>query len=190
LPDQSGSVGQGGYPSVGSRPQITPNVKVGGSSARPAPPPGGFVSAADPASAPATALAASPTRVSTSPNAALARCAHTYQGCNLSGADLADVNLQGAKLQGANLQNADLAGANLAGADLAGANLQDASLSGADLAGADLAGANVQGADLAGADLNGANLKGANLKGISWSHTTCPGGTDSDNDAGTCERHP
>jgi uncharacterized protein YjbI with pentapeptide repeats len=59
------------------------------------------------------------------------------------------------------------------------ANLQDANLHGADLTGA----------NLTGADLTGANLHGADLTGVIWSNTTCPDGTNSNNDGGTCAKN-
>ena len=37
--------------------------------------------------------------------------------------------------------------------------------------------------------LTGANLTGANLTGVTWSSTTCPDGTNSNNDSGTCSGH-
>ena len=58
-----------------------------------------------------------------------------------------------------------------------------------DLARADLQGANLQGGYLAGADLLAANTKGANLSGVIWMNTTCPDGTSSSNDGGTCQNH-
>jgi uncharacterized protein YjbI with pentapeptide repeats len=62
-----------------------------------------------------------------------------------------------------------------------GTNLTDDNLQNADLAGVDLANA-----DLTGAILTGADLAGANLAGVLWSDTTCPDGTNSDNDGETC----
>jgi uncharacterized protein YjbI with pentapeptide repeats len=45
-------------------------------------------------------------------------------------------------------------------------------------------------ANLTGANLTGANLKGAiGLNTVIWSGTTCPDGTDSDNDGSTCIGH-
>jgi Bacterial Ig-like domain (group 3)/Pentapeptide repeats (8 copies) len=110
-------------------------------------------------------------------------------GCNLSGLNLAGAQLPGANLSGANLNGTDLSGADLSGANLSGANLNKADLSGADLAGADLAGANLNGADLTGADLSGADVAGANLNKVTWSGTTCPDGTNSNTDGGTCTGH-
>ncbi|HEY6789971.1 MAG TPA: pentapeptide repeat-containing protein [Trebonia sp.] len=90
-------------------------------------------------------------------------------GCNLHGLNLSDANLAGTNLSNANLNKADLAGANLAGANLNGANLN--------------------GANLTDADLVGASLNGANLNGVTWNNTTCPDGTNSSSDGGTCTGH-
>jgi uncharacterized protein YjbI with pentapeptide repeats len=56
------------------------------------------------------------------------------------------------------------------------ANLSDAALAGADLSGFDLTDVNLTGAD----------LSGANLTGVTWSNTTCPDGSNSNGDGGTC----
>jgi virginiamycin B lyase len=119
-------------------------------------------------------------------------CDDAPAGCNLKGVNLPNIVLVGASLQGDNLlrarlQNARLIGANLEGANLNGAQLQGyAFLDGANLQGSNLHGADLMGADLSRADLTGANLHGATLTGVKWSNTTCPDGTDSDNDGGTC----
>jgi YVTN family beta-propeller protein len=108
---------------------------------------------------------------STSPplGQSVANCGISLGGCNLSGANLTNAQLVNANLKGANLKDAILVGANLTGANLQGANLS--------------------GADLTGANLTGANLKGANLKGVVWSNTTCPDGSNSTADGGTCLGH-
>ena len=46
----------------------------------------------------------------------------------------------------------------------------------------------LSGADLSGADLSGANLSGAVLSAI-WNNTTCPDGTNSDDNGDTCENN-
>jgi hypothetical protein len=93
----------------------------------------------------------------------------------------AQTNLQGANFEGAILPYADLHGANLQGA-----NLQGASLEGANLQGANLQGSNLEDSNLTGANLTGATMQGANLHEVTWSNTTCPDGTNSNNDGGTC----
>jgi streptogramin lyase len=113
--------------------------------------------------------------------------------CKLKGANLQNISLDGANLQGSNLKNAQLENASLVGADLRDANLSGAQLQNyAQLQYANLEGANLRGADLTGANLTGANLTDANLHhatltGAVWSNTTCPDGTNSDGNGGTCE---
>jgi Putative Ig domain/Pentapeptide repeats (8 copies) len=93
-------------------------------------------------------------------------------------------------LAGCNLHGLNLTGATLPGADLSGANFTGATLTGADLAGADLSGANFNKADLADADLDGATVTGTtNFNKVTWSDTTCPDGTNSNNDGGSCAGH-
>jgi hypothetical protein len=69
-------------------------------------------------------------------------------------------------------------------AALAGCNL-----SGLNLTGANLTGANLNSANLTGADLSGATVTGANFNKVTWSNTTCPDGTNSNADGGTCTGH-
>jgi virginiamycin B lyase len=118
-------------------------------------------------------------------------CDDSLAGCNLKGVNLANIVLVGASLQGDNLlraqlENARLIGASMQADNLNGAQLQDAFLDGANLEGANLHGADLSGADLSRADLTGANLRGATLTGAIWSNTTCPDGSNSDDDGGTC----
>ncbi len=42
------------------------------------------------------------------------------------------------------------------------------------------------GSDFTGADLAGANFSSTTLSGVTWDNTTCPDGTNSDSDGGTC----
>lgn len=53
----------------------------------------------------------------------------------------------------------------------------------------DLNGADLTGANLTGADLKGATLEGAILRNVIWGKTTCPDGTISDSNGGTCAGH-
>jgi len=99
-----------------------------------------------------------------------------------------DINWQNQTrdLSGIILGNANLRFAELAGADLSYADLNYANLNGADLRVADLSYTNMNNADLRYADLNGADLNGAWLNDIVWYDTTCPDGTNSDNNGDTC----
>jgi hypothetical protein len=92
-------------------------------------------------------------------------------------------------LVGCNLKDVILSNANLAGTHLNGANLKGAQLNGADLSGADLRGANLTGANLTTATLVGAVTSGATFKQAVWSDTTCPDGTNSDDNQGSCVVH-
>ncbi|TCB98597.1 hypothetical protein E0H26_08065 [Micromonospora zingiberis] len=69
-------------------------------------------------------------------------------------------------------------------ADLRGARLVDAYLRDADLRNAKL-----DHADLTNADLTGADLTGASINGVVWRNTTCPDGTNSDDNRHTCAGH-
>lgn len=109
---------------------------------------------------------------------------------NLHSASLSGAYLYQANLAASNLQSADLSGATLTQANLSGANLNSANLSGADLTGANLQGANLKGANLTGANLSGATgMASANLNGVTWSNTTCPDGSNSTTDGGSCLGH-
>ena len=92
----------------------------------------------------------------------------------------------GAVLPASSLAGADLSGADLAGADLTSAHLGSSNLTGADLTGADLSGADLTSANLTDADLTGATITSANLSGVTWLHTICPDGSNSDEYADGC----
>jgi outer membrane protein assembly factor BamB len=83
-----------------------------------------------------------------------------------------------------NLKSANLSGCYLPNAALAGANA-----TGANLSGAYLAGANLSSVNLSQANLRGAVLTSANVSGVKWLQTTCPDGTLSNNNGGTCVGH-
>lgn len=44
-------------------------------------------------------------------------------------------------------------------------------------------------ADFTNATLEGTNLSKSNVSGVTWNNTTCPDGTNSDDNNGTCEGH-
>ena len=60
---------------------------------------------------------------------------------------------------------------------------------GANLNGVYLNYADLSGANLGGADLSFTYLLNANLSGVSWYNTTCPDGTNSDDNGDTCENN-
>ena len=89
-----------------------------------------------------------------------------FSNVNLTDANLSYANLNGAILRFADLSNANLTYANLGGADLRFADLSDA--------------------DLSDAYLYGADLSDVDLTGVYWYGTTCPDGTNSDDNGNTC----
>lgn len=124
-------------------------------------------------------------------------------GSSLYGSNLSGANLNGATVIGGYkpLQYANLSGANLKGATLGGganelAVLQSANLSGANLNGTTIAGPRALSlTNLTGANLNKASVVASEspldepLQDAVYGDTTCPDGTNSDNDGGTCVGH-
>ena len=115
----------------------------------------------------------------------LAGCAEMradFEGLDLTGINMCDVDLSGAYFGYANLSevymgSARLVGANFEYANLCGARLDEADLTGADLTGADLSEATLDDANLADAtlystNLTGASLNGTILTGVKFSHKT------------------
>ena len=107
---------------------------------------------------------------------------------NVSGANLSSATISGF---GA-FPNANLTGSNLRGAAISG----QFALPGANLTGANLTGAMVTGqfampdVNLTRANLNGATVTGQSaLTGATYNDTTCPDGTNSDDNGGTCTGH-
>jgi uncharacterized protein YjbI with pentapeptide repeats len=107
-------------------------------------------------------------------------------GANLTNADLAHANLSGLHLNGVNVAGADLFGADLSGADLSALGLPDFPIVPTNLSMANLRHADLRNDNLTFATLAGAQLGHANLTAILWVETTCPDGTNSDNDSNTC----
>jgi uncharacterized protein YjbI with pentapeptide repeats len=124
----------------------------------------------------------------------------------MEGADLAEADLGGSLMTFVDFRGADLSGAylgqdpslkkvNANSADFNGANLTNANLSSsifitASFVGANLTATTMTNTVLLDADLTGAEMTGAiNLDTVDWGNTTCPDGTNSDNDLGSCLNH-
>ena len=131
------------------------------------------------------------------PHANLQQC--DLSRMNLSRVDLSHANLMLANLEGADLRGTDLSGSNLSGASLVDADLQDANLSMTLAVKAHAGdnpalarGTNMSRARLQNANLQGAFLIGTNFTDVSWGHTACPDGTQSEGDDGdgqTCRNN-
>ena len=94
-----------------------------------------------------------------------------FHGCDLSDADLTEIdlsfaNLSGADFSNANLNYSNLSYTNLISAKLRGASLEEANLKWSDIIYADLREANLQGADLEWANLRSAKLTNANYQTV------------------------
>lgn len=132
--------------------------------------------------------------------------------CDLAGVDFSGLDLTGVDFWGSRLVNANFSGAILSGAlfggdtgaqlDLTGANFFGATMIGTNLSGmylytvgfddANLTNASFQGASLIFDSFVNTNLTGADLINDAeiiypiWSNTTCPDGSNSDDQGGSC----
>jgi uncharacterized protein YjbI with pentapeptide repeats len=104
----------------------------------------------------------------------------------LAGADADGATFVNATLSDAKLPDAELAGADMVGARMTDSHLTDAVLTGADLQDVDFDGASLQGANFTQADLDDAYMTPVNVTGAVWDDTTCPDGSNSNNDGDTC----
>jgi len=137
------------------------------------------------------------------PDASLLYC--DLAGVNFSGLDLTGVDFWGSRLVNANFSGAilsgalfggdtgaqvDLSGVNFSGATMIGTNLSDMYLYVVDFDGANLTNASFQGASLIFDSFVNTNLTGADLNAEiiypTWSNTTCPNGSNSDDQGGSC----
>lgn len=124
----------------------------------------------------------------------------SFEDATLWDANLARATLDGALFNFTELRRADLSGVTMRGAFVNASFLHEVRLHGADLTGSifgrsNLTGADVHQATLTNVDFTDANLTGADLTNtvggdsVIWSNTTCPDGTNSDANGGTCLGH-
>jgi uncharacterized protein YjbI with pentapeptide repeats len=110
---------------------------------------------------------------------------------NLASARLPETSLTGRRLNGVHLRGADLAGADLTGADLTGADLSPLLIDGGIAqAPTSLDGAVMNRTNLTKSNLSSASVIGTQFRHVTWSSTTCPDGTNSDADGGSCLHNP
>ena len=128
------------------------------------------------------------------------------EGASLCGADFGYANLMGAYLgrsswycyylsndfsssPGDTPPSINFQAANLKYANFTDAFLHSSNFSSANLIGADLSRSELHESDMSYADLTGAKLSDAVLTGINWNYTTCPDGTNSNDNGNTCENN-
>jgi len=92
------------------------------------------------------------------------------RGVNLREACLRNANLRGANLRGADLTHADCGGADLRDVNGQGALMEKTGLERANLGDADLRGADLRGARLWAADLHRTRLRGADVRNVDFSY--------------------
>ena len=105
------------------------------------------------------------------------------------GAVLADTDFSstGVELNNSIVQSDDLNGDTFApGTEFDSGSVAGTTFQGDSLVGADFSSSNVSGTDFTNADLTGASFTGDDTSGVIWSNTTCPDGTNSSTDGGTC----
>ncbi len=116
-------------------------------------------------------------------------------GCNFNFSEaLQGQDLTGAYLSGSSFDIADLRHAILHAAILESTSLFATDMTDVDLSGASLYGANIEHTDFNGARMDGANLLSAfgtpiNLTSDELNDTTCPDGTNSDDNGDSCDGH-
>jgi hypothetical protein len=116
-------------------------------------------------------------------------------GANLSStifinADLAGTNFSAVNATNANFTNANLTHLEAGAANFTNTNLTNVNATDASFVLSNLANANLTNANLTNASLDQATgLTTATLTGATWSNTTCPDGTNSDNNGNTCVGH-
>jgi uncharacterized repeat protein (TIGR01451 family) len=118
----------------------------------------------------------------------------------LSGDNMPGINLSGAIVTEAKFTGDDLTGAIFTGATVEDTGFEDGNLTDADFSNDNLDGSNLTGADLSGTEFVDANLQNAtftgttgdattDVTGVTWLDTTCPDGTNSNEDNDTCLGH-
>jgi len=131
-----------------------------------------------------------------------ANLSHTnYSGANFSYQNMCEVNMSNATFNNVNFTDAILTltngsntsfiGTNFTGVSANGVNFSNSIFTGANFTNAVLTNVNLSNSTYTNANFTGANLTGANMNngtftGATWSNTTCPNGTNSNNENNTC----
>jgi hypothetical protein len=95
----------------------------------------------------------------------------------------------GNRLANRNLSGAYIQYAAFFGNDLSNSNFTDASLIENTMNDCNFTNSNLTNADTSHSNFKGSNFTNATVTGVKWFNTTCPDGTNSDNNGNTCEEH-
>lgn len=122
-----------------------------------------------------------------------------FDGSSLSYSNFTNSNFTNAILNSRPAENADFTGAIFTGANIDesvimdGSNFTNANISGLTIGftvnNANFSGTNMSNITFDSANLLGSSMATATLTGATWSNTTCPDGTNSDNNGNTCIGH-
>lgn len=125
--------------------------------------------------------------------ALLAACASPGSDTTISASsatsslDYSNQSLESTVFLGADVRGVSFANAVLSDADFSDALAAESDFSGAQMNDAIIDRADFRGADFTDADLSNAFFRDTDLTGAVWSNTTCPDGTNSDDNGGTCD---
>lgn len=116
---------------------------------------------------------------------------NTFKGANLShlnynGADFSNLDLTKTNGSNAQFQNVNFTSANLTQSNFSNSNLQGSNFTNANLTKANLSNTNLTNTNFTGANLTQANLSNAVVTGVTYSNTTCPNGSNSNNHNNSC----
>ena len=107
-----------------------------------------------------------------------------YSRCDLSG-----INLAARVAEGLQLPQANLTATDFSSAILTGSNLTEADAAGAKFPSADMTNVQACETNFTNADLLNATTTGAIFDDAFWNNTTCPDGTNSNDNGNTCVGH-
>lgn len=114
-------------------------------------------------------------------------CESVPENCVQAGEDFSNRDLNSAVFFEAEISGVNFANSNLADSDFSGSLAIGTNFSGAVLTDAIIEGADFTGSDFTNANLTDAFVFDTVLNRVIWSNTTCPDGTNSDDNGGTCE---
>ena len=114
-------------------------------------------------------------------------CESVPENCVQAGEDFSNRDLNSAVFFEAEISGVNFANSNLADSDFSGSLAIGTNFSGAVLTDAIIEGADLTGSDFTNANLTDAFVFDTVLSRVIWSNTTCPDGTNSDDNGGTCE---
>jgi hypothetical protein len=126
------------------------------------------------------------------PPGATVDCSNLDPNADLEGCDFSNETISHTDLHFANLEGANLSGASLSYVDLSyaalGANLTNTDISNSILVGTAF-GDTLDGTIFTADNLSQAQISASSLSNVTWIDSTCPDGTNSDSDGGTCVGH-